>query len=173
LLPSPRILAALVAVSARLDDAAVPWLLTGGTARALLGSRRPPADLDLEVDDSEVARAARALGLGVRRDGGGGVTSMRATGRFAGVGVDLSAGITVRGPAGVLTPDWPRQMSFASGVRVAGRDVRLAPVEEMLARALVREDAARAGRLLDPDLPPPRVAYLAARLCAAISSATS
>lgn len=173
MLPPPRILAALVAVSARLDDAGVPWLLTGGTARALLGSTRRPSDLDLEVDAADAVRAAHALGVEARRDDDGTVGSLRATGRIAGVDVDVSAGITVRGPAGVLTPDWPRQMRAASTARVAGRDVRLAPVEEMLARALVREDAAKARRQLDHALPAPRAAYVAARLRAVTSSATS
>jgi len=173
LLPPPRILAALVAVSTRLDAAGVPWLLTGGSARALLGAARRPADLDLEVDAPDIARAARTLGLEARPDSGGGVDSLRATGRIAGVGVDLSAGITVTGPAGRLSPDWPLQLRFASRLGVAGRRVRVAPVEEMLARALLREDAAKARRLLDPALPPPRATYVAARLSAAISSASS
>jgi hypothetical protein len=162
-----------VAVSTRLDTAGVPWLLTGGTARALLGATRRPSDLDLEVDTADIARAARALGMRAHHDRGGGVASTRARGRIAGVEVDLSAGVTVAGPAGTLCPDWPLQLRFASPVDLAGRRVRAAPVEEMLARALVREDAEKARRLLDPGLPPPRSAYVAARLSAAISSASS
>jgi hypothetical protein len=162
-----------VAVCDRLDGAGVPWLLTGGSARALLGAARRPSDLDLEVDIGDAARAARALGIDPRRDDDGAVGSVRATGRLAGVEVDVSAGITIRGPAGTLNPDWPRQVRWASAARVAGREVRVAPVEEMLVRALVREDAGRARRALDPALPAPRAAYVAARLRAMSSRATS
>lgn len=172
--PAPRILAAIVAVADRLDAAGVEWLLTGGAARALLGAARRPADVDLEVDAPDIGRAAAALGFsGVRREEGGGVASLRAGGRLAGVELDVSADVAVRGPAGALAPDWALQRRWSIPLSAAGRSLLAAPPEEMLVRALVREDRRRAAKLLDGDGPAPRAAYLAARLSAAISSATS
>jgi len=150
----------------RLERAGVAWLLTGGAARALAGSARRPADLDLECAAADGPAAAAALGLVMRPESGGGVRSLRAQGEIAGVGVDLSADLALDGRFGRLGPDFPLQLAFARTVEVAGRTVRLAPLEEALARAAVRGDPDTLVRLAAeaPAGLPLRLDYLAQRL---------
>jgi hypothetical protein len=143
----PRALAALAAVSARLERAGVEWLLTGSAARALAGFSRRPADLDLECAAADALAAAAALGLVLALDRGGGGRSLRAAGEIRGVGVDLSADLALAGAGGRLAPDFALQRAFAGEALVAGRRIPLAPVEEALARALVRGDGERLARL--------------------------
>jgi hypothetical protein len=150
----------------RLERAGVTWLLTGGAARALAGSARRPADLDLECDAADGPAAAAALGLAMRPESAGGVRSLRARGEIAGVEVDLSADLALDGPFGRLDPDFPLQLAFARTADLAGRTVRLAPLEEALARAAVRGDHDGLARLA-ADAPaggPLRLEYLARRL---------
>jgi hypothetical protein len=172
LLPAPRSLAALLAVAARLEASAVPFLVVGGCGRALLGSPRRPSDVDLEVDGPDALRAADALGLGLAIEGGGGVSGLRARGRLAGMEVDLSADLSVEGPGGSLGPDWDLQRAWATPVRVGGRTLWVAPPEEMLLRARVRGDHGRAARLAAQG-PPVRQAYIDSRLRAARAKASS
>ncbi|MDX6645767.1 MAG: hypothetical protein QOK40_1494 [Miltoncostaeaceae bacterium] len=124
------------------------WLLTGSAARALAGFGRRPADLDIECAAADAPAAAAALGLVLRPEAGGGARSLRARGAIAGVGVDLSADLALDGSGGRLDPDFTLQRTFAGEARVAGRAVLLAPVEEALARTLVRADRERLDRLL-------------------------
>ena len=165
----PRTLAALVAVADRLDRAGVPWLLAGGAGRALQGAAHRPADIDVEVSAEHADVAARALGFALTRDSGGGMTSLRAGGAIADTWVDLSAGIAVTGR---LEADWALQWAWAVPCSAGGRTVMAAPVEEALARAIVRGDWARIARLAAGGGPPPRPDYLARRLSSAISNAT-
>jgi len=173
---APRTLAALLAVAARLDAAGVEWLLAGGAARALLGFAARPADLDLETSRRDAAAAAAALGLALADDVGGGRASLRGRGRVAGVEVDLSGDLEVAGPGGRLAPDLALQRAWAHPREVAGRRMRLAPVEEAVARAIVLADwdtlarvaaQAREGR----GAAALRPAYLSARLSSAAASA--
>lgn len=165
----PRPLAALVAVAIRLDRAGVSWLVAGGAGRALQGAAHRPADIDVEVAPEHADTAARALGMTLVRDAGGGVTSRRAEGWFAGVAVDLSADITIDGR---LAADWAQQLAGAVPCRVAGRTVLTAPAEEALARAIARGDWARIAKLAAGGGPPPRVDYLARRLSSVSASAS-
>jgi hypothetical protein len=166
----PRLTACLVAVRARLDPAGVRFLVAGGTARALLGARARPADLDLEVAAADAAGAAALLGLPPpRHRAGGGFASTRAGGRLRGVRIDLSAGVTVDGEgrgrlADAFTANWhtgPRAL-------VAGHEVRLLTLEEQVARLSVAGDEARLTRLRERMAPlVPDTDRVAARLRAA------
>lgn len=165
----PRTLAALIAVADRLDRAGVSWLLAGGAGRALQGAAHRPADIDVEIGPDDAEAGTRALGFVLARDSGGGVTSRRAGGVFAGVEVDLSTEIAIDGR---LAPDWALQWAWAVPCRVAGRTVLAAPVEEALARAIAGGDWARIAKLAAGGGPPPRPDYLARRLSSVSSSAT-
>jgi hypothetical protein len=173
---SPRTLAALLAAADRLDRAGVDWLLAGSAARALLGLAARPADLDLEVPGEGAPAAAAALSLVLSRDAGGGRASWRGRCRIAGVEVDLTGDLEVRGPGGRLAPDFALQRAWAHTREVAGRRIRLAPVEEAVARAVVLADwralARVAGEARDGREPVAlRTAYLSRRLSSATASA--
>jgi hypothetical protein len=170
---SPSGQVALAELARRLDGAGVRWLLAGSAGRALIGYEVVPRDLDVEVDGPEMPAAAAALGLVARPERGGGVSSLRATGTIAGVAVDLSADIAVEGPGGRLEPDFALQVEHAHPAEVGGRPALVAPVEETLARAMVRDDLALVARITDAagDRPALRPAYLARRLSAAASAA--
>jgi hypothetical protein len=173
---APRTLAALLAVAARLDRAGVDWLLAGSAARALLGFAARPADLDLETSRDDAPAAAAALGLDLADDAGGGRASLRGRGRVAGVAVDLSGDLEVAGPGGRLAPDAALQRAWAHPREVAGRTIRLAPVEETLARAIVLADWGTLARVAAQAREAPgavalRPAYLSARLSSATASA--
>jgi hypothetical protein len=121
--------------------------VAGSTARVLLGWDVRPGDLDLEVDAADAGPAGRALGLRLVRRTGRGRDGLRGDGRIAGAEVDVSAGLEVRGAAGVLPPDWAAQRAAATPVRLGGRVIALAPPEEHLARAIVLGEWAAVGKL--------------------------
>ncbi len=147
-LPRP-FLDALDAVADRLDAAGVVWLVTGSGARALRGFATEPRDLDLEVAGADAAAAAAALGMApdTTQDARG--RSIRAVGAVAGMEVDLTAGLTLTGPGGVLPADFPLMAQFATHVRVGRRTVRVAPLEEQIVRILVTGDEARRRRFVE------------------------
>jgi hypothetical protein len=174
---SPRPLAALCAVADVLARARVRWLLTGSAGRALLGSPTRPGDIDLEVDPHHAAAAAAVLGVQLSPAEGGGRRSLRASALRAGVEVDVTCDLAVEAPGGLLVPDFELMWSRAHTAVAAGREIRVAPLEEQLCRAILLGDwaavakvAAAAGRApggirLDPG-------YVAARLSSATASAT-
>lgn len=176
MLPPPRSLAALIAAHDRLRAAGVDHLVVGGCARALLGeaiaTARRPRDVDLEVAPADIARAAGALGARVYEDADAAATSLRAARLVAGVEVDITAMVEVRGALGTLPGDWGRQWGARRQVVAGGRRLTVGPTAEFVARALVAGDGARllrcagAGPWPDPD-------YVSARVAAAISSASS
>ncbi len=171
----PRPLAALVAVADLLARERVHWLLAGSGARALLGYRVRPADIDIEVAAAHAEAAARLLGAPLARAAGAGRSSRRASLRLAGVDVDVTCDLAVAGPTHALGPDFALQRAWSHPLRVAGRAIRAAPVEETLARALVLGDWARLRRVADEAAPagaPLRPDYVSARLRAASSRAT-
>jgi len=169
----PRITTALTAVAAALDVAGVEWLLTGGTARALSGWRHDPGDIDIEISAHSAEGGAAALDLPLRDEGDGRSRSMRATGMVCDVAVDLTSDLEVEGAGGRLAPDFPLQRTFARSVELGGRRLWIAPIEEAVARALVRGDWGSLARLAaeaprDAEL---RAAYLSLRLAAAVRAA--
>jgi hypothetical protein len=170
LLP-PRILAAVVAVAARLDAAGIPWLLGGSAGRAALGFRRRPRDVDVEVRAEQAAAAAAALGAALARADDGTRSAWRASTTLAGVEVDLSAGLTVERPGGrpPLAADFDLERAFARPVLLAGRHVWVAPPEEPLAVAIAAGDWGRFVRALEgaPRGLGLRASYLERRLAAA------
>ena len=171
---SPRQLAALAAVADRLARGRVEWLVAGSAGRALLGYDVRPADLDLEVGPGGADAAARLLGAPLVAASGAGRSSRRGATRIAGVEVDLTCDLAVRGAAAALAPDFALQRAWSHPVRVCGRELRAAPVEETIARALVLADAARLRRVTGEagaGAAPLRPAYLSLRLSAASSSA--
>ncbi|MFN8121185.1 MAG: hypothetical protein U0237_02015 [Thermoleophilia bacterium] len=119
------------------------WVVTGSTARRLLGASREPRDLDLEVAEDHADAAAAALGIGLPPAAGGGVSSRRGGGEVGGVEVDVSAGVEVRGPGGVLARTGDALRDGAVPVRLGGRTVWCGAPEEGLVRALVAGDWAR------------------------------
>lgn len=171
----PRPLAALAAVADLLARERVDWLLAGSGGRALLGYRVRPADIDIEVSPAHAAAAARLLGAPLAESAGAGRSSRRGSLRVAGVDVDVTCDLTVAGPIRALAPDFALQLAWSHPLRVAGRDIRAAPVEETLARALVLGDWARLERVAAEGGPagaPVRPDYVSLRLSAASSSAT-
>ena len=173
----PRAHAALLAVACRLDAAGVRWLLAGSAGRALLGHRVRPADIDLEVPLPDAGAAGEALGLAMVAAAGRGRTSLRGSVSIAGIEVDVTAGLRVEGPHLVLAPDDHAQLSGCTLARLSDRPVRVAPVEEAMARALVLGDWAVLAKLLPPvgsdrDLPGLRGDYVARRLSSATTRAT-
>jgi hypothetical protein len=170
--PPPRALAAVCAVADRLAAAGVPWVLAGSAGRALLGAPARPDDIDLEVAEADVPRAAAALGAAAARSSGGGRSSLRAAGELAGMAVDVTGGFVLEGPWLRLPDGFALQRAWAVEVAVAGRAVAVAPPEETLVRRLVAGDWAGVARLAaTPGLPPPRAAYVAERLRSASSTA--
>jgi hypothetical protein len=168
----PELERALIALAARLDGVGVDWLVAGSTARALLGFGVIPRDLDIELDGSEVPRAAAAIGLDAGRSTDDTASSVRAYGRFAGHEVDLTGGLTLRGRAGMLGADFALLHRSARPVTIGGRTVSVAPIEEQIARATVLADSERLERIAR-EAPPgfaPDVAYLSARLAAATAA---
>lgn len=165
----PRLLAALVAVSARLDRAGVPFVVAGGAGRALLGCARRPGDLDLEVAGAHAGAAGEALGLVMRPASGRGRSGLRAAGSVAGVELDLTADLEVRGTGWVLAPGWEAQWAAAAAVAAGGRVVRAQPLGEQIARALVLGDAAALAKAAAgwPGPLPETAPYLSARLASA------
>jgi len=159
-------------VADRLAAAGVPWVLTGGAGRALLGAPVRPGDVDLEVAGADADRAAAALGTTAAPASGGGRASLRAAARLAGVEVDLTAGFTLEGPDLRLPDGFALMARWAIPAIAAGRRIPVAPPEEALVRRLVQGDGAGLARLAGvPGLPPLRAAYVAERLRSASSTA--
>ncbi|MCU0308890.1 MAG: hypothetical protein MUE51_14210 [Thermoleophilia bacterium] len=146
----------------------MPVLVAGSTGRALLGWDVRPRDVDLEVDGPHAAHAGEALGAPLHREAGAGWSSLRARVVIDGVEVDCSAAVAVVGPVLALAPD-AAQWAAAVDVRLAGVAIRVAPPEEMLARALAAGDWGRAARIAAgaPAGRPVDAAYVARRLAAA------
>ena len=174
-------LAVLGAVAVRLDAAGIPWRLAGSTARLVRGMPVRPSDIDVEVAEPDGPRAARALGLPVpRQESGGGWSSLRSQGAINGVPIDLSAGLTVTGPGGTLTPIDASAGESVTVTEMAvpgiAKSVGIVHPGEALARAIVSgSDERRATALAGlPDDPAERAAALAycdARVAAAASAA--
>ncbi|MGD9695114.1 MAG: hypothetical protein AB7V42_05580 [Thermoleophilia bacterium] len=171
----PRALSALLAVAARLDRAGVEWLLAGSAARALMGVDVRPADIDIEVSPHSAAAVQRSLGITLAYAAGGGRSSWRGATAAAGVEVDVTCDLDVEGPGGRLAPDFPLLRTWSPSREVAGRRIWLVPIEESLARAIVRADWAAlariAGEAARGAAPAPRPAYLSLRLSRAAASA--
>lgn len=166
----------MLAVAVRLDGAGVPWLLSGSAGRALLGFSRRPRDVDVEVPEEAMDRAARALGVVPAFQEGGGRRGWRAMAHLRGVEVDLTAGLTVTRADGrpPLRAHFALEEEFAHAVVLARQEIRVAPVEEQVVAAIVSADwprlartveGAPAGFRLRPD-------YLERRLAAAASAAS-
>ncbi len=165
-----------MAVAARLDAAGVRWVLAGSAGRRLLGHARRPRDLDVEVARADGPRAAAALGIGLRPAEGAGRSSLRGAGVIAGVEVDLTAGLVVEGAGRRLPPSMEVQLDLGVEVQLDDRRITVAPPEEAIARAIVlrdREALAKIASGAGPDAAPLRRGYVAARLAAAISTASS
>ncbi len=168
-LPSPLsavLTAALRQIAEALGSAGIDWLVAGGTARALSGFATTPNDLDIEVASADMDAAAAALGLSVTDARDATARSRRATGSVAGVDVDLTAGLVLTGPGGVLPPDFDLMTAFATTVDVGGRAVPVMPVEEQIVRILVTGDEERRPRFVReaPDGFVARDDYVSARL---------
>ena len=165
----PALRHALIALARRLDAADVDWVVTGSTARALAGFAVTPRDIDVELDEADVPRAAAAIGLEAARAVYEQGTSLRAAGRFSKQDVDLTGGLTVRGGGRVLAPDFELLRRFARSVVVDEHTVLVGPVEEQIARATVLSDAGRLERIAR-EAPPGYTrdeTYVALRLAAA------
>lgn len=154
----------------RLDGAGVRWIVTGSTARRLLGAAREPRDLDLEVAVADAGAAAGALEIDLPAAEGGGVRSRRGGGVIGGVEVDVSAGVEVRGPGGLLTRPDDGLRDGAVACALGGRTVWCGAPEEGLVRALVSGDWARLEKIASGGGPPPRLDYVSRRLAAAIAA---
>jgi hypothetical protein len=112
-------------VADRLEGAGVEWLPARSAGRRLLGFAGRPADLDLEATRRAPRRGRPRLAWRrVARDPGR--TSLRAVGRVAGVGVDLSGELRVDGPGGRLPADFGVQRTWAAAAETAGRRVFVA-----------------------------------------------
>ena len=89
--------------------------------------------------------------------------------------IDLTCDLEVEGPGGRLGADFDRQRAWAAPAEVAGARCSWRPVEEALARALVRGDWAALERLSREGAAgtagPPRAPYVAWRLSSARASA--
>lgn len=144
-LPEP-ISRVLLDVSGRL--ASVTWLVTGSTARALMGFTTTPRDLDIEVATVDIDKAAAALGLDVHAVEEGAGRSLRATGMLDDVEVDLTAGLTIVGPGGVLPPDFDLMARSAATLPLGEHEVRVAPLEEQIVRILISGNEARRARFV-------------------------
>lgn len=143
-------LAAVVAVATLLDEAGVPWLLSGSAGRALLGFSRRPGDVDIEVPVPSIHDAARALGAAARFDESGGRSGWRAAAMIRGVDVDLFAGLTIARADGrsPLGHEFSQQERFALTCSLAGRAIRVAPVEEQVAGAIAGADWERLAKVV-------------------------
>ena len=165
-----HVLDAVTAVAARLHAAGITWRLAGSAGRLLLGGSVIPGDVDVEVAACDAAAAANALGLPTPGPThGGGWSSHRSEGMVGGVTVDLSAGLEVRGPGGVLRADDAATVATPLG----GGWVQVVAPGESVARAVVAGDVARERRAR-AELPADAAAALAyaeSRIAAAASAA--
>ena len=165
-LPAP-LAAALVEVARRLDGADVPWALTGSAARALSGATRMPRDIDIEVPARDAERAGAALGCTLVQQDSPTWSSLRGRCVIDGVEVDVSAGVIVAGREWVLEPDDALGETWSHVEEIGGNAIRIAPIEELLVRAIVAGDWARLATLADGGGAPPRPAYVFRRLASA------
>jgi hypothetical protein len=145
------VLSAVAAVAARLDATGIRWQLAGSAGQLLRGERVRPGDVDVEVHAHDAVGAARALGLpGPRYAAGGGWSSWRTGGLIAGVPVDLSGGLEVRGKPAASGAPAPGVLVAMDAdtvpVRVGSGLVRVISPGEALARALVAGDAGRTAK---------------------------
>lgn len=173
----PRHLAALCATTDALDRARVRWVLAGSAGRALLGCPVRARDIDVEVEPGGAAPAGAAIGAVLAESGGDGRRSLRASVERAGIEVDLTGDLSIEAPGGRLAPDFERQWAFSHPVTVCGRSIRVAPLEEVICRAIILADwahvatisgqAARAHPALRLD-----AGYVGERLSSASASAT-
>ena len=168
-MPAPlhaALLTALRNTARTLDEADVPWVVTGSTARALSGFAVQPRDLDIEVPAAAMDAAASLLGLTVTDVRDAQARSRRGAGTAGPVPVDVSAGLVLMGPAGVLPPDFDLMASFATAVDIGGRTVPVMPLEEQIVRILITGDESRRRRFVEeaPDGFVPRDDYVSARL---------
>lgn len=132
---SEPLTAAIVAVADAL--AGSRWLVVGSVARVLSGFATTPRDLDIEVAAAQIDQAAERLGLDVVDTRDGRASSRRATGEIAGIEIDLTAGLTLFGPGGILPPDFDLMAQFATQATVAGCSIPVAPLEEQIVRILI------------------------------------
>ncbi len=163
-------LATLGAVAARLDRAGIRWHLAGSTGRLLLGGPARASDVDVEVAQSDAAAAAAVLGLPAPvAVQSGGWSSLRTQGQVAGVPVDLSGGLTVRGPGGVLHA----MDADVLAVPFGGAVVQVARPGESVARAVVAADTTREQRARDqlPADAGDALRYAKSRIAAAANAA--
>ena len=171
---APRPLTAVAALADLLGRDDLAWLLGGSAGRALLGYGVRPRDIDIEVAAGDAAGVARRLGTPLVPAGGAGRASRRATLWLAGVEVDVTCDLAVTGPSHHLPPDFALQREWSHGVVVCGRTVRVAPVEETIARAVVLGDWGRLARIaseVTAQAAPIRSDYVELRLSSATSSA--
>ena len=171
---APRPLAALAALADLLGRDGAAWLLGGSAGRALLGYRVRPRDVDIEIAPGDAEALARRLRAPLAAAAGGGRASRRATLWLAGVEVDVTCDLAVTGASHHLAPDYPLQREWSHEVTVCGRTVRVAPVEETIARAVVLGDWDRLARIVSEvtaDATPIRPDYVELRLSSATSSA--
>lgn len=142
-------------------------MLAGSAAQALAGATVAPRDLDIEIAAIDADRVAGALGCVLAAESGNGWSSLRGRCALEGVEVDVSAGVTVRGPEWGLESDDRMARAWSRSVAVGGYLITLAPPEEQLVRALIAGDWARIAKVSDGRGPPPRPAYVFRRLAAA------
>lgn len=118
----------------------------------------------------DAGRAAAALGLtDPTHRSGGGWSSLRAAGVIAGVPVDLSGGMEITGPGGVLRAGDATTIAVAWG----GHVVQVIAPGESVARAVVAGDAEREDRAREAIAPADTDAlrYAESRIAAAASAA--
>ncbi len=145
-LPAP-LTRALLTIADRLDAISSTWAVSGSSALALRGFTLTPNDLDIEMAETDVTVAARALGweASERVDAGG--RSVGARGQLHGTPVEIFGGFSRTGPGGSLPPDDAFIRLYSHRLAVARSDVWVQPVEEYVVRAIVAADAARLERV--------------------------
>ncbi len=132
-----------------------------------------PGDVDLEVRAADGGVVAAALGLPPpAAQSGGGWSSHRAAGAIAGVPIDLSAGLEVRGPGGLLHA----MHATTIPCRLGTATVHVAVPGEALARAMVAGDPERVAKAAgampaDEALVAQAMRYAESRRAAAAASA--
>ena len=172
----PRQIAALCAAADALERAGVRWVLAGSLGRALLGCAVRPRDVDLELDPDGAGAGAAAMGAALAAAQGGGRSSRRASVHRAGVEVDITSGLAVEGPGASLAPAFAMQWEWSHPAVVAGRAVRVAPLEEGVCRAIALGDWAGVAKIAAQAATAPgggrlSAAYVAERLASASSRA--
>lgn len=172
----PRQITALCAAADALGRAGVRWVVAGSLGRALLGCDVRPRDVDLELDPDGADGGAAAMGAALAVAGGGGRRSRRASVQRAGVEVDLTSALAVEAPGGALEPAFAMQWEWAHPLVVAGRAVRVAPLEEGVCRAVALGDWAGVAKIAAQAATAPggvrlSAAYVAERLASASSRA--